>query len=106
MSKMAAKVGIHIKMISTMFTISIFTRLRTCAFAREITFSPPFGVEISQQALADHDVDISTGSDFYGLTTFANLPYGKCFVDDWSPEGEDAYDIAILGAPFDTVSPM
>lgn len=48
----------------------------------------------------DGDVDIITGSQFSGLTTFANLPYTNCFVD----AGVDEYDIAILGAPFDTVS--
>lgn len=49
----------------------------------------------------DDGVDIITGSDFAGLTTFANLPYANCFVD----EVIEAYDVAILGAPFDTVSP-
>lgn len=53
-----------------------------------------------QHALGlNEDVDIVTGSAFSGLTTFANLPYANCFAD--SPIEE--YDIAILGAPFDTV---
>lgn len=38
-------------------------------------------------------------SDRYGLSTFASVPYVRCFEDD----PEIAYDIAILGAPFDTV---
>ncbi|KAI0015601.1 arginase [Xylariomycetidae sp. FL0641] len=37
---------------------------------------------------------------FKGLTTFANLPYRHCFGDDESDENR--YDIAVLGAPFDT----
>ncbi|KAK4464454.1 arginase, partial [Cladorrhinum samala] len=37
-------------------------------------------------------------SDRYGLSTFASVPYVRCFEDD----PEIAYDIAILGAPFDT----
>jgi len=46
------------------------------------------------------DVDIVTGSSFSGLTTYAHLPYTNCFAD----KGEvEKYDIAILGAPFDTV---
>lgn len=50
----------------------------------------------------DGDVDIVTGSQFSGLKTFANLPYVNCFSDE---EAENKkYDIAILGAPFDTVS--
>ncbi|KAH9903730.1 arginase [Xylariomycetidae sp. FL2044] len=49
----------------------------------------------------DDDVDIITGSQFNGLSTYANLPYVNCMS---SPEGEEGerYDIAILGAPFDT----
>ena len=50
----------------------------------------------------DSDVDILTGSQFRGLKTFANLPYVNCFSDK-EMEGND-YDIAIMGAPFDTVS--
>ncbi|KAI1464079.1 arginase family protein [Daldinia caldariorum] len=48
----------------------------------------------------DDDVDIITGSQFNGLTTYANLPYLNCLSDD-EVEGKK-YDIAILGAPFDT----
>ncbi|KAE9372747.1 arginase [Stipitochalara longipes BDJ] len=50
--------------------------------------------------MGDEFIDISTDSEFFGLTTFANLPYVNCF----SPDETDAakYDIAILGAPFDT----
>ncbi|KAK6949302.1 hypothetical protein Daesc_009377 [Daldinia eschscholtzii] len=49
---------------------------------------------------ADDDVDIVTGSQFNGLTTYANLPYLNCVSDD--DVGDKKYDIAILGAPFDT----
>jgi hypothetical protein len=41
-----------------------------------------------------------TGSQFSGLTTFANLPYVNCLVEE---DAESSYDIAFLGAPFDTV---
>lgn len=63
--------------------------------------SAAFAAFESLQALLqeeNHNIDIITGSDFNGLTTFANLPYSNCFRDG----GED-FDIAILGAPFDTV---
>lgn len=73
--------------------------------ARGLMFPPLSGVERIQQSLRDDDgIDISTGSEFHGLTTFASLPYANCFTDDWSSEREDAYDIALIGAPFDTVS--
>jgi hypothetical protein len=48
----------------------------------------------------DDAIDISTGAKAFGLTTFANLPYMNCF--DEAKIG--SYDIAIMGAPFDTVS--
>jgi hypothetical protein len=47
----------------------------------------------------DDVIDISTNSKFYGLTTFANLPYVHCFDE----AEKERYDIAIMGAPFDTV---
>jgi agmatinase len=55
----------------------------------------------SQVPIDDSQIDITTGTQFNGLMTFANLPYVNCFVDS---EAENArYDIAVLGAPFDTV---
>lgn len=78
-----------------------------CVLGRNIIFPPVVhsGFQDTQFALADHgdidNVDITTGSQFHGLTTFANLPYVNCFVD--SESKDQKYDIAILGAPFDTV---
>lgn len=76
--------------------------LATASAARDITFPPKY-----QSPLAIHgaelptyaDIDVSS-ANFAGLTTFANLPYFHCLSKD-PAEGE--YDIAILGAPFDTV---
>ncbi|KAF2473567.1 Arginase/deacetylase [Lindgomyces ingoldianus] len=67
--------------------------------AREITF--PLISSFSQQFVsAQGGVDISTGSAFAGLMTYANLPYVHCLAG----EGQEveSYDIAIIGAPFDT----
>ena len=75
------------------------------AQAREIVFPPVAAIHNPsfQRPLAHEDtIDIVTGSQFSGLTTFANLPYVNCFVDDDSTL--NSYDIAFLGAPFDTVS--
>ena len=70
--------------------------------AREITFPPVSGYS-SQQIIfqGPNDAEITT-SKFVGLVTYANLPYVHCLA----PEGEEVepFDIAILGAPFDTVS--
>lgn len=52
-------------------------------------------------ALEEGDkIDIITGSQFSGLRTFAHLPYVNCFSDT-EAKGRK-YDIAIMGAPFDT----
>ena len=71
------------------------------ADALDIVFPPVSGIERSQKPITNDDgIDITFGSDFSGLMTFANLPYVNCF----KASDMDAYDIAILGAPFDTVS--
>ena len=77
-----------------------------CVSARDVVFPPALGVESIQQPLRDDDsIDISTGSEFYGLTTFANLPYVNCFAKSSDDEASKS-DIFILGAPFDTVSAL
>jgi hypothetical protein len=57
---------------------------------------------LHQTFMADGFIDVTTDSEFFGLTTFANLPYVNCFKPDENEASK--YDIAILGAPFDTVS--
>ncbi|PTB37748.1 hypothetical protein M441DRAFT_92210 [Trichoderma asperellum CBS 433.97] len=44
------------------------------------------------------EIDLST-YDFSGTGTYAHVPYENCFVEDASSK---PFDIAILGAPFDT----
>jgi agmatinase len=48
--------------------------------------------------LDDNDIDIVSGSQFNGLSSFANLPYLNCY-DNATTE---TYDIAFMGARFDT----
>ena len=78
--------------------------LATTAAGRDILFPPliayqsPF-VDNADNSLRAH-VDVSS-ANFAGLTTFANLPYSHCLSKD--PAEAGVYDIAILGAPFDTV---
>jgi agmatinase len=45
------------------------------------------------------EIDLST-YDFSGIGTYAHVPYENCFVND---DSSKPFDIAILGAPFDTV---
>ena len=69
--------------------------------ARDITFASALDIKgLQKPTVKDDGIDITTDSEFSGLMTFANLPYANCFTDSHM----DAYDIAILGAPFDTVS--
>ncbi|KAI8283947.1 proclavaminate amidinohydrolase [Colletotrichum sp. SAR11_57] len=50
----------------------------------------------------DDDIDISGADTIAGLKTFANLPFVDCFSGG-DAEGQ-LYDIAIFGAPHDTVT--
>lgn len=63
-------------------------------------FADPFNH--GQIPLYDNVIDVSE-SKFWGLSTYANLPYVHCLSAGNDVEVEE-YDIAILGAPFDTVS--
>ncbi|KAI1331338.1 arginase [Xylariaceae sp. FL0255] len=50
--------------------------------------------------LSDDDIDVTIDSQFNGLVTYASVPYVNCLADE-EVEG-NKYDIAFLGAPFDT----
>ena len=57
--------------------------------------------ELTQEPLHKTAKDIlADDAPFTGLSTFANLPYVHCLSQDPNIEN---YDIAVLGAPFDTV---
>ncbi|KAF9628922.1 Ureohydrolase [Lasiodiplodia theobromae] len=77
--------------------------------AREITFPPLSGYQNQQvpvQPGSEFDAagniknDGISGAKFAGLMTFANLPYVHCLAAD--EEDVEKFDIAFLGAPFDT----
>lgn len=77
-------------------------------FAREIIFPPLSGYQVPVQPGSPFNIagnnrqDGISDAKFAGLTTFANLPYVHCLAAD---EGDvEKFDIAFLGAPFDTVS--
>ncbi|KAH0368949.1 Arginase/deacetylase, partial [Aureobasidium melanogenum] len=71
--------------------------LASTAAGRDITFPPVAGYQSPMHVLGHESIDI-TGAKFAGLTTFANLPYVHCLDES----GNEKYDVAILGAPFDT----
>ncbi|KAI3340613.1 arginase [Ustulina deusta] len=71
--------------------------------ARDWQFPHASGSSTAQTplgALTDDDVDILYGSQFSGLNTYAKIPYVNCFSDEAADGAK--YDVAILGAPFDT----
>lgn len=68
--------------------------------AREITFPPTSGYTSSQILLQGYNNPDISQAKFAGLTTYANLPYTHCLSAD--PSSVEKFDIAILGAPFDT----
>lgn len=67
-------------------------------------FPQPPDIRINQRPIHTgtyDEVNILDGSQFRGLKTFANLPYLNCLSDEEAVN--KPYDIAIMGAPFDTV---
>ncbi|KAH6862081.1 hypothetical protein B0T12DRAFT_391773 [Alternaria alternata] len=84
-------------LISLLFLLS---SVQLSTSARDITFPPVFGYS-SQQIIPQQNLGLDiTHAKFAGLMTYANLPYVHCLA----PEQHDVvpFDIAILGAPFDT----
>lgn len=82
--------------------VSALSMVLAMTTAREITFPPTSGFASDQAVFGQAGIDITTGSAFAGLTTYANLPHVHCLAGE--EEDVEKYDIAILGAPFDTVS--
>lgn len=85
-------------LISLLFLMS---SVQLSTSARDITFPPVSGYS-SQQIIPQQNLGLDiTHAKFAGLMTYANLPYVHCLA----PEQHDVvpFDIAILGAPFDTV---
>ena len=94
----------------------LFSLFISLGFAREITFpsQSPLGIDISTPGL---DLNVSNAK-FAGLQTYANLPYvsgpvkfSQITENDFYSQVHclaanqadvEPYDIAILGAPFDT----
>ncbi len=86
-----------------------FSLLLGSSHAHEIVFPPVAAIAANGQAPlrgldspSEEDIDLTTDS-VGGLTSFAHLDYVPCFAS--KPAEEIAkYDIAILGAPFDTAT--
>jgi agmatinase len=85
-----------------MSSLLLISALAVLSNAREIVFPPTSGYSTNQVILGGYNNPDISQSKFLGLATYANLPYVHCLA----AEGEEVekFDIAILGAPFDTVS--
>jgi len=65
---------------------------------------------IEDESHAPHDdllihgvaADDEFATAFAGITTFAHLPFVNCLHPKYPEEAKEKFDIAIVGAPFDT----
>ncbi|KAI1425758.1 arginase [Xylaria sp. FL1777] len=85
--------------------VLVGTALVGVSGARDWQFPHASGYSTAQKplggvGLVDDDIDIIRGSQFSGLNTYAKIPYVNCFSDEAADGAK--YDVAILGAPFDT----
>jgi agmatinase len=87
-------------------SLTAIATLLAATTARDITF-PPISPQYGSQE--QHPLGAGVGFDLgplgalgYGLTTFANLPYVYCLSEKGN-EDVEKFDIAFLGAGFDTV---
>lgn len=88
----------YLALLSALYYFPYLTR------ARQITFPPLAALSDPVNIYGGHggSKEIIFDQEFYGLKTFANLPYVNCLADRDAVNG--TYDIAVVGAPFDTVS--
>jgi hypothetical protein len=72
-------------------------------FACDLALLAALSVETLQESVGNHSgIDVSTDSEFHGLTTFASLSYANCLTRS-EDDGLLEADICILGAPLNTV---
>lgn len=83
-------------------SVLIFSTFLAVICTHEIVFPPVAAIHSNGQSVISSGNDALVDMNRYsGLSTYANLPYVHCL----SPENDlEAYDIAILGAPFDTAT--
>lgn len=83
--------------------------LTTVAFVgRALADQKPFWIEDETYPTHDDLFTNGIGKDdefvtaFAGITTFAHLPFINCLHPTYREEAKEKFDIAIVGAPFDT----
>ena len=83
--------------------LAVWLSLLLVCKGREIVFPPINPLQNQQyEAVFNHPKDIlNVEMKYAGLTTFANVPWIHCLSKD---DEVEKFDIAILGAPFDTAT--
>ncbi|OJD35527.1 agmatinase 1 [Diplodia corticola] len=96
-------------MLSPFRSSALLLSFPLLSLSREIVFPPLSGYQNEQIPVQPGSIFNAQGSikdgrisgaKFAGLTTFANLPYVHCLAADGADV--ERFDIAFLGAPFDT----
>lgn len=86
--------------------IGAFLALAALLEAREIVFPSTSGYQYplgNNLGALEYETDDIASPKFNGLSTYANVPYVHCLANSTiSGEDIEKYDIAVLGAPFDT----
>jgi len=68
----------------------------------------PFWIEDETPSISHNLLNTFIGSEnefdtaYAGITTFAHLPFINCLHPTYKDEAKEKFDIAIVGAPFDT----
>ena len=88
----------------SVFSLLILSSFLAFVHSRDTIFPPIAAVHLNgqspQYSLSNKDDYLELPSEFAGLSTYANLPFVHC-----ASKGDvEPYDIAILGAPFDTAT--
>lgn len=91
----------------TSFSLLLLILPSSLVVAREIVFPPVVPLQANngrgqyRSSVNDEKQSFLDLDKFAGLTTFSNLPWVHCLSDEKDIEG---YDIAFVGAPFDTAT--
>jgi len=85
----------------------ITRRLLVVSFHVVQALQEPFWIEDERQSnpqsvFNKFRYDDELAIEYAGITTFAHLPFINCLHPTYADETNEKFDIAIVGAPFDT----
>ncbi|KAI0055883.1 agmatinase [Artomyces pyxidatus] len=88
----------HSRLLTSLITALTLTRSSFGHDDHDADQIPLDYVRYPYQATYPGDNDVTANSIFSGITTFAKLPWVQCLTKEKS----EAFDVAFIGAPFDT----